>query len=137
MSPPIRVLLVEDHRLVAEGMHALLDRESDIQVVGVAGCVKDAVTMSIADAPDVVIMDYRLPDGTGAQAGGKMRNQRPRPRLVFVSGDDSEDALLSAVRVGACGFLPKSRAAADVVAAGREGGEGGVVDPAGQGGGPA
>src|SRR3984893_7303395 len=132
MSPPIRVLLVEDHRLVAEGMHALLDRESDIQVVGVAGCVKDAVTMSIADSPDVVIMDYRLPDGTGAQAGEKMRNQRPRPRLVFVSGDDSEDALLSAVRVGACGCLPKSRGAADVVAAVRTAADGEMLIPAAQ-----
>src|SRR5713101_6308181 len=68
-----------------------------------------AVSMSSADAPDVVVMDYRLPDGTGAQAGEQIRNQRPRPRLVFVSGDESEDALLSTVRAGACGFLPKSR----------------------------
>ena len=132
MPQPIRVLLVEDHRLVAEGIEALLNRESDIKVVGVAGSVKDAITMSYADAPDVVVMDYRLPDGTGAQAGEKIRSQRPSPRLVFVSGDDSEDALLSAVRVGACGFLPKSRASADVVAAVRKAAEGEMLIPAAQ-----
>jgi two-component system, NarL family, nitrate/nitrite response regulator NarL len=132
MPQPIRVLLVEDHQLVAEGMQALLNRESDIEVVGVAGSVEDAISMSAADAPDVVVMDFRLPDGTGAQAGERMRNQRPRPRLVFVSGDESEDALLSAVRVGACGFLPKSRASADMVAAVRRAAEGEMLIPAAQ-----
>ncbi|HYM50720.1 MAG TPA: response regulator transcription factor [Candidatus Limnocylindrales bacterium] len=132
MPNPIRVLLVEDHQLVAEGMQALLSREADIQVVGVAGSVQDAVSMSSAGAPDVVVMDFRLPDGTGAQAGERMRSQRPRPRLVFVSGDDSEDALLSAVRVGACGFLPKSRASADMVEAVRRAAEGEMLIPAGR-----
>ncbi len=88
--------------------------------------------MSSADAPDVVVMDFRLPDGTGAQAGEKIRNQRPRPRLVFVSGDDSEDALLSAVRVGACGFLLKSRASAHVVTAVRKAAEGEMLISAAQ-----
>ena len=88
--------------------------------------------MSSADAPDVVVMDYRLPDGTGAQAGEQIRNQRPRPRLVFVSGDESEDALLSTVRAGACGFLPKSRASADMVAAVRKAAEGEMLIPAAQ-----
>jgi len=88
--------------------------------------------MSSADAPDVVVMDYRLPDGTGAQAGEQIRNQRPRPRPVFVSGDESEDALLSAVRAGACGFLPKSRASADMVAAVRKAAEGEMLIPAAQ-----
>jgi len=132
MPQPIRVLLVEDHQLVAEGITALLDREGDIQVVGIAGSVKDAVAMSAADHPDVVVMDFRLPDGTGAQAGERIRTQQPRPSLVFVSGDESEDALLLAVQAGASVFLPKSRAAADVVGAVRKAAGGEMMIPATQ-----
>jgi len=126
------VLLVEDHQLVAEGIQALLDREADIKVIGVAGTVKDAVAMSAADCPDVVIMDFRLPDGTGAQAGESIRTRHPHPSLVFVSGDDSEDALLLAVQAGASVFLPKSRASADVVTAVRKAADGEMMIPATQ-----
>ena len=132
MAVPIRVLLVEDHQLVAEGMQALLTREGDIQVLGIARSVKDAVVLAAAGNPDVVIMDYRLPDGTGAQAGERIRRQGTRPSLVFVSGDESEEALLNAVRAGACVFLPKSRASADVVAAVRLAAEGEMLIPAAQ-----
>jgi DNA-binding NarL/FixJ family response regulator len=126
------VLLVEDHQLVAEGIQALLDREADIKVIGVAGTVKDAVAMSAADSPDVVIMDFRLPDGTGAQAGESIRTRHPHPSLVFVSGDDSEDALLLAVQAGASVFLPKSRASTDVVTAVRKAADGEMMIPATQ-----
>ena len=132
MPQPIRVLLVEDHQLVAEGIQALLDREADIKVIGVAGTVKDAVAMSAADSPDVVIMDFRLPDGTGAQAGESIRTMHPHPSLVFVSGDDSEDALLLAVQAGAAVFLPKSRASTDVVTAVRRAADGEMMIPATQ-----
>jgi two-component system, NarL family, nitrate/nitrite response regulator NarL len=132
MPQPIRVLLVEDHQLVAEGIQALLDREGDIKVIGIAGTVKDAVAMSAADSPDVVVMDYRLPDGTGAQAGESIRTLHPHPSLVFVSGDESEDALLLAVQAGASVFLPKSRASTDVVTAVRKAADGEMMIPATQ-----
>jgi len=132
MPHPIRVLLVEDHQLVAEGIQALLDREDDIKVIGVAGTVKDAVAMSAADSPDVVVMDFRLPDGNGAQAGETIRSRRPHPSLVFVSGDDSEDALLLAVQAGASVFLPKSRASSEVVTAVRKAAGGEMLIPANQ-----
>jgi DNA-binding NarL/FixJ family response regulator len=132
MPQPIRVLLVEDHQLVAEGIQALLDREEDIKVIGVAGTVKDAVAMSAADSPDVVVMDYRLPDGTGAQAGESIRTLHPHPSLVFVSGDESEDALLLAVQAGASVFLPKSRASTEVVNAVRKAADGEMMIPATQ-----
>lgn len=132
MPQPIRVLLVEDHRLVAEGIQALLDRESDIKVIGVAATVKDAVAMSAADSPDVVVMDFRLPDGTGAQAGETICTQDPHPSLVFVSGDESEDALLLAVQAGASVFLPKSRASSEVVTAVRKAAGGEMLIPATQ-----
>jgi DNA-binding NarL/FixJ family response regulator len=132
MPQPIRVLLVEDHKLVAEGMLALLSREADIQVVGVAESVKDAVAMASQARPEVVLMDFRLPDGTGAQAGERMRSLKLQPRLLFISGDESEDAILAAVHAGACGFLSKSRASADVVAAVRRAADGEMLIPAAQ-----
>lgn len=132
MPHPSRVLVVEDHQLVAEGIQALLDREDDIKVIGVAGTVKDVVAMSAADSPDVVVMDFRLPDGNGAQAGESICSRRPHPSLVFVSGDDSEDALLLAVQAGASVFLPKSRASTEVVTAVRKAAGGEMLIPANQ-----
>ncbi len=117
---------------MAEGIQALLDREDDIKVIGVAGTVKDAVAMSAADSPEVVVMDFRLPDGTGAQAGETIRSRRPHPSLVFVSGDDSEDALLLAVQAGASVFLPKSRASSEIVTAVRKAARGEMLIPANQ-----
>ena len=117
---------------MAEGIQALLDREDDIKVIGVAGTVKDAVAMSAADSPEVVVMDFRLPDGTGAQAGETIRSRRPHPSLVFVSGDDSEDALLLAVQAGASVFLPKSRASSEIVTTVRKAARGEMLIPANQ-----
>jgi len=77
-------------------------------------------------------MDFRLPDGTGAQAGETIRSRRPHPSLVFVSGDDSEDALLLAVQAGASVFLPKSRASSEIVTAVRKAARGEMLIPANQ-----
>ncbi|HYM50050.1 MAG TPA: response regulator transcription factor [Candidatus Limnocylindrales bacterium] len=132
MTQPIRVLLVEDHKLVAEGMQLLLEREGDIQVIAVAETAREAVALAGSGHPDVVLMDYGLPDGTGADAGKQIRRLSPRPRVVFVSGDEGDDALLGAVDAGACGFLSKARATADVVAAVRRAAEGEMLIPATQ-----
>ena len=132
MPEPIRVLVVEDHLMVAQGMQMLLEREPDIRVLGVVPSVEQAVKASASERPDVVLMDFRLPDGTGAQAGERIRQQRPRPKLVFVSGDESEEALLSAVQAGAAVFLPKSKAAHEVVDAVRRAAVGEMLIPAGR-----
>lgn len=132
MPQQIRVLLVEDHKLVAEGMAALLGREADLQVVGVAGSSSEAVTMASQTRPHVILMDFHLPDATGAQTAERVRDLTPRPRVVFLSGDEGEDALLAAVHAGGCGFLPKTKASADVVAAVRKAADGEMLIPAAQ-----
>lgn len=128
----IRVLIVEDHRLVAEGLQALLGAYTDIQLVGVAGSVADAVRMDRAEHPDVILMDFRLPDGTGAEATAQIRQQHRSAAVVFLSTDDSEDTLVAAVRAGGCGYLSKSRAATEVAAAVRRAAEGEMLIPASQ-----
>ncbi len=117
MSKQIQVLIVEDHLLVAEGLEALLNAHADIRVVGTAGSGAQAVQMAAERRPEVIVMDFRLPDGSGAQAALAIRKQQPDVAVLFLSGEDSEEALLSAVQAGGCGFLPKSKAASDVAAA--------------------
>ncbi len=123
-TAPIQVLIVDDHRLVAEGLEALLGACDDMRVLGAAGTAAEAVRMADEHPPDVIVMDFRLPDASGADAATTIRGRHPGAAVVFVSGDDSEDALLDAVRAGGCAFVPKSQAAADVATAVRRAAEG-------------
>ena len=129
---PISVLLVEDHRLVAEGLAAMLNATGDIRVVGTAGTTADAVRLSALEQPAVVVMDSHLPDGDGADIAGRIREHQPQVAIVFLSADESEAAMIAAVRAGACAYLPKSRATADVVEAVRRAAEGEMLMPAAQ-----
>lgn len=128
----IAVLIVEDHKLVAEGLSALLVAAGDISVVGTAHNVADAVRLVAETNPDVVLMDSHLPDGSGAAAAARIRDQRLRLPILFLSADSSESAMIAAVRAGACGYLPKSQASADVVTAVRRAAEGEMLIPAAQ-----
>jgi two-component system, NarL family, response regulator DevR len=128
----IAVLIVEDHKLVAEGISALLVAAGDINVVGTAQTVAEAVRMVDESNPDVVLMDSHLPDGSGAAAAARIRDQRLRLPILFLSADSSESAMIAAVRAGACGYLPKSQASADVVTAVRRAADGEMLIPAAQ-----
>src|ERR1700694_1650444 len=117
---PIRVLIVEDHRVVAEGMAALINHESDMKVVGEAGSVADPFSPAAELGPDFVLLDFRLPDATGAEAAAAIREVRPEAKLIFLTREDTDEARFSAVQAGASAFIHKSRAAADVVEAIRD-----------------
>jgi DNA-binding NarL/FixJ family response regulator len=129
---PITVLLVEDHLLVAEGLAAMLNASGDVRVVGTSASVMDALRVAADCQPDVVVMDSHLPDGSGADAAVRLREQQPRIPIVFLSADESEAAMIAAVRAGACAYLPKSRATVDVVDAVRRAAEGEMLIPAAQ-----
>jgi DNA-binding NarL/FixJ family response regulator len=113
---PIRVLFVEDHQLLADALAAMLSREPDMQVVGIAGTVADAKIMA-REQLDVVLMDYRLPDGTGAEATRAIKARWPAARIVMVTALTDDETLLESIQAGADGYLTKDRAAEDVVAA--------------------
>ena len=113
---PIRVLFVEDHQLLADALAALLAREHDIEVVGVAGSVAEAKVLA-RERVDVVLMDYRLPDGTGADATRAIKARWPAARVVMLTAVKDDETVLESIQAGADGYLTKDRAAEDVVLA--------------------
>ena len=111
MSEKISVLLVEDHRLMFEGLSSLLAEYSDIDVVGVATTVADSIEKAALLRPDLVLMDYRLPDGDGAQASERIRTGQPDTAILFLSAEPSDSAMMRAVEAGAAGFVSKAASA--------------------------
>lgn len=128
----ITVLLVEDHRLVAEGLAAMLNATGDLRVVGTAATAVDAIQLALREQPAVVVMDSHLPDGDGADIVASIRDVQPQVAIIFLSADESEAAMIAAVRAGACAYLPKSRATVDVVDAVRRAVDGEMMIPAAQ-----
>jgi DNA-binding NarL/FixJ family response regulator len=126
----IGVLIVEDHQVLAEGLELALVRHADVDVVGWAPTVEEALGLARERRPQVVLMDYHLPDGTGAQAAATIRRELDDVAIVFLSADSSEDALIAAIEAGACGYLVKSGAAAQVADAVRRAAEGEMLIPA-------
>jgi DNA-binding NarL/FixJ family response regulator len=115
-SKPIRVLLVDDHQLLTGALSQMLALERDIEVVGVAGTVNDARAMA-RERLDVVLMDYRLPDGTGAEATRAIKSRWPGARIVMLTALNDDETILESIQAGADGYLTKDRAVEDVVSA--------------------
>lgn len=103
----IRLLIVDDHEVVRMGLRALFDHVPDIEVVGEAGTVASAIAEAARLKPTVVLMDMRLPDGTGVEACREIRAEDPRTRILFLTSYDDEEAMLAAVFSGAGGYLLK------------------------------
>ena len=103
----ISVVIVDDHEVVREGLRAMLSRHNDIAVVGEAGTMKGAVVESCRLKPDVVLMDVRLPDGSGVDACRVIRDSCPATRVLFLSSYEDDEAVLAAVFGGASGYLLK------------------------------
>ncbi len=133
-SPPskvFRLLVVDDHEVVRQGLVALLDRREGFQVVAEAGSVREAVEQAARHAPDIVIMDVRLPDGSGIEACREIRAEHPDTRVVMLTSFPDEEAVLSAIVAGASGYLLKQIRARDLVAALEAVGRGeSLLDPA-------
>jgi DNA-binding NarL/FixJ family response regulator len=111
----IRVMVVENHQVVSDGLVALLSDQPDMIMIGTARSVAEAIAQARELAPDIVLLDFRLPDGTGAEAGVRIRELRSETRLIFLSRDDSEAAQVAAIEAGASAFVHKSRAADEVI----------------------
>ncbi len=103
----IRILTIDDHRTFTELLTGALDREADLQSVGSAFSVATGVRMCRELAPDVVVMDYHLPDGDGLTAALRILEHAPDTRIIVLTGDPSQDVLRQAAGIGICGFLPK------------------------------
>lgn len=111
---PIRVLLVDDHRLIPESLARILAAEPDIKITGIAGTVAEARELA-REPMDVVLMDYRLPDGTGVEATRSIKSRWPSARVVMLTALDDDETVLESIQAGADGYLTKDRALEDVV----------------------
>ena len=104
----MRLLLVDDHALFREGLVSLLDDQPDIDVVGQAGSVQEAVELARELQPDLILMDFTLPDGSGLEATQAILAERPETNIVFLTVHDRDEYLFHAIRSGAKGYLLKN-----------------------------
>ena len=111
----LKVLLVDDHEVVRAGIKALLDAEDDIKVVGEAGTVAEGVRRVGYDDPDVVVLDVRLPDGSGVEACRDIRSRFPAVKVLMLTSFADEEALMSAILAGASGYVLKRVKMTDLV----------------------
>jgi len=126
---PVQVLIVQDHALLAAELSRVLAKEADFVVVGVSSTGADALKATREHQPDVVLMDYRLPDMSGPSAATLILAEQPAA-IVFHSADDSEDALLDAVDAGALAYLTKQATPEQIVDAVRRAAHGDLLIPA-------
>lgn len=104
----MKIMLVDDHLLFREGLASLLRSQPGIDVVGIATTVSQAVELVQTNKPDLILMDYVLPDGTGLDAAKAILGKQPDTKIIFLSVHDDDEHLFSALRSGAIGYLPKS-----------------------------
>jgi|ERR1051326_3316557 DNA-binding NarL/FixJ family response regulator len=103
----IRLLIVDDHKVVRLGLNTLLSRHEGIDVVGEAGTAAAAIEQTARLTPDVVLMDVRLPDGNGFEACRQIRRTHPDTRVLFLTSFADEEIVLESIDVGGDGYLLK------------------------------
>ena len=114
-KPSVNVLIVEDHEMVALGLAALIEDEADVKVCASVRTVKDAIETASRLRPDVVLMDYRLPDGTGVEAASEISRLSDPPGVVMITSVVDRRVLNQALDAGCCGFVSKNADRRDLV----------------------
>ncbi len=112
----MKIIIVDDHNLFREGLATILRQEADIEVVGLVGNVQEAVDVVHMLKPDIVLMDFNLPDGTGVEATRKIIQDYPNCKIIFMTMSDREEDMLAAIRAGAVGYLMKNMTPSKLVA---------------------
>ena len=113
-SEPIRVLVVDDHAVVREGIRHILEGEPGFLVVGEAGTGGDALRLAAEHRPDVVVLDVSMPGESGLRVAPKLRDAVPETRVLIMSMHDNAEYVREGVRAGASGYLLKDSAAAEL-----------------------
>ncbi|BFO19184.1 hypothetical protein SHKM778_55720 [Streptomyces sp. KM77-8] len=114
---PIRILLADDHALVRRGVRLILDREPDLRVVAEAGDGAEAIAMARTHDVDLAVLDIAMPRLTGLQAARELTALKPGLRILMLTMHDNEQYLFQALKAGAGGYVLKSVADRDLVAA--------------------
>ena len=127
----LRVLIVDDHPVVRDGLKATLGPEDDMIVVGEVGSADAALREARSTEPDVVLMDVRMPGGDGIQACRMLREHVPNARVIMLTSFGEKEAVRASILAGASGYLLKNVARADLLEALRRVGAGeSLLDPA-------
>ncbi len=126
----VRVMLVDDHEVVREGLRALLSRHKEMMFVGEAATMKEAIDVAARAKPDVIVMDVRLPDGSGVEACRTIRESQPETKVIMLTSYADDEALFASIVAGAAGYLLKQtrgQAVIDAITAVAAGGS--LLDP--------
>lgn len=113
----MRILLVDDHEVVRLGVRGLIERQSDMEVIGEAGTVREAVSQVEQLAPDVVLLDVRLPGGNGLEACRQIKALRPETRIIILTSYPDDEVLFDAIACGAEGYVLKQIGSDDLIRA--------------------
>ena len=126
----LKILIVDDHDIVRKGLAMLVSRQKDLTVVAEAGTVAEAVEKARETAPDVVVMDIRLPDGTGIEACREVRDENSDVKVLMLTSYSDEEAVMGSIMAGASGYLLKEIRSQEIVDAIRRVGSGqSLLDP--------
>lgn len=117
MNPKIKILLADDHKVLRDGLRALLEGEGDMEVVAEAGTVEDAVQRTAKFLPDVVVMDLGMPGGSGLDAIRQIRQKELPVRIVVLSMHSGREMVMQVLQAGSDGYVPKSSAHTDLIQA--------------------
>jgi two-component system response regulator DevR len=129
-QPPLRVMLVDDHEIVRDGIKGVLHSTDDIVVTAEASSVREAIDEADRTRPDVVVMDVRLADGSGIEATREIRAKHPKTRVVMLTSFADDEALFASIMAGADGYVLKQVRSGDLLRAIRTVGAGeSLLDP--------
>ncbi len=128
---PLRLIIVDDHKIVRQGLSAILSLESEFDVVGEAGSLEEAVSLTKSLEPHVVIMDVRLEEESGIEACREIKAALPETKVLMLTSYGDDEAIFSSIMAGASGYLLKNTSKAELIGAIRAVGQGQVLlDPA-------
>jgi two-component system nitrate/nitrite response regulator NarL len=126
----INVLVVDDHEMFSEALVLMLGQQPEIHLLGAAGEATEALRMCIADPPDVVLMDIDMPEVDGVEATRRIRAACPDTKVVVLTALESPQIVATALKAGACGYVPKTRAVDELMDIVRRAAAGEIVMPA-------
>ncbi len=113
----IKILVVDDHAVLRDGIHALVDLHDDLEIVGEASEGKEAVAKAQELMPDVVIMDIAMPGMDGLEATRRIRKKHPKMKVLVLTQHDNKEYILSVIKAGAAGYVPKRALVSELVSA--------------------